>query len=147
MKSLLLKHGKDEILRVICSYSKKGCFEKSGKHFILKPMQSKKLYKALPYYFVCKIVEINDVCKIEYRLAPKFSTVLLFVFASATFFNVLYNFITQRPVDLKYLIISVILNIVLLLINSIAKKQYLQEFKRIFQGLSGTGDAVSQNNG
>lgn len=140
MKSLLLKRGKDEILREICSYSKKGFFaKKNGKHFILKPMQRKKLYKALPYYFVCNIVELNDVCKIEYRLAPELSTVLLFVFVPATFFNALYIFITHRTVDLKYLIISVILNIVLLLINSIAKKQLLQEFERRFHG---TGDGT-----
>ena len=105
--------------------------EKEGVCYLFKTTKDRTLRTALSFWFVCRILEVDDGRKrlIDYRVRPAFSSVVLLIVIPFTMLYTLVRFFSGKPVTLLYFLIALALNLVFAALYIFIKRNYIREFE------------------
>ncbi len=136
-----------EILQILNSFSSRNRYSLSSRNKVRKSHWNKDKYYIYKtkydgflgiktatnsYYFVCSIHENNGNRIIEYQVVPSLFSAFLFVLLPAILVYVLCYSILHHSVNIIFLSISIVSNILLFVFNRMTKREYTKEFEQLF---------------
>ncbi len=84
------------------------------------------------YNFVCSIHENNGNRIIEYQVVPSLFSAFLFVLLPAILVYALCYSILHHSVNIAFLSISIVSNILVFVVDRMSKREYTKEFEQLF---------------